>query len=109
MDEKQLKDFLAENQEAMKKAATEAVLDKIKQDMQWSMPKVVQDAVNQFMVDEIAPAVVEALKSEKDGIVASACEAVAQIGDELSKVMIEKASENITGYRGGGIIKDIFQ
>lgn len=109
MDEKALKEFMAENQDAMKKAAADAILEKIKQDISWRMPDVVQTAVNEFMEDEIVPAVVKVLKSEKIGIIASAAKAASEIGDHLSKTMIENAVKNVEGYRGGDIIKKLFE
>ena len=109
MTEEELANFLKENAEAMKKAAIDACIDKIKRDIEWRMPDVVQKAVNEFMADEIAPAVVAALKSEKDGIIAATTKAAAAIGDQLSKQMAKTAVENLTGYRAKTIIADIFK
>jgi hypothetical protein len=109
MTEEDLANFLKDNAEAMKKAAIEACVDKIKRDIEWRMPDVVQKAVNDFMADEIAPAVVAALKSEKDGIIAATTKAASEIGDQLAKQMAKTAVENLSGYRAKSIIADIFK
>ena len=109
MTEAELANFLKDNAAAMKQAAIDACVDKIKQDIQWRMPDVVQKAVNEFMANEIAPAVVAALKSEKDGIISATTKAAAEIGDQLSKQMAKTAIENLTGYRAKTIIADIFK
>lgn len=109
MTENDLAAFMKENAAAMKQAAIDACIAKVKQDIQWRMPDVVQDAVNEFMADEIAPAVVAALKSEKDGIVAATTKAAAEIGDQLAKKMAETAMTNLTGYRAKEIIAALFK
>ncbi len=109
MTEEELAGFLKDNAEAMKKAAIDACIDKVKKDIQWRMPDVVQKAVNEFMADEIAPAVVAALKSEKDGIIAAVTKSSAEIGDQLSKQMAKAAVENLSGYRAKEIIASLFK
>lgn len=109
MTEEELSNFLKDNAETMKRAAIEACIDRVKQDIQWRMPDVVQKAVNDFMADEIAPAVVAALKSEKAGIIAATTKAAAEIGDQLSKQMAKTAIENLSGYRAKDIIAAIFK
>ena len=109
MTEEELKAFMSDNAEAMKRAAIQACIDRVKQDIQYRMPDVVQAAVNEFMKNEIAPAVVEALKSEKDGIIAATTKAAAEIGDKLAKQMAKTAMENLSGYRAKSIIADIFK
>jgi hypothetical protein len=109
MTEDDLKAFMKENAAAMKRAAIEACIAKVKQDIQWRMPDVVQVAVNEFMAEEIAPAVVAALNSERDGIVAATTRAAAEIGDQLAKQMAKTALENLSGYRAKSIIAEIFK
>lgn len=109
MTEDEMKDFLAEHSDRIKEAAVEAVIARVKESVRYGLPKDVQDVVDAFMKEEIAPAVSTALKSEKDGIVAAAGKAAAEIGNALAKVMVENAVKTMTGYGGGEIIKSLFR
>lgn len=109
MTEEELANFLKDNAETMKKAAIDACIERVKQDIQWRMPDVVQKSINEFMATEIAPAVVEALKSEKAGIIAATTKSASEIGDQLAKIMAKTAAENLSGYRAKEIIAAIFK
>lgn len=109
MNEKELADFIEQNSTRIKEAAVEACIEKVKENIRWGLPSSVQDVVAEFMKDEVAPAVKEALAHEKGAIIKAAVKGAAAIGDELSKTMVEKAVANLTGYRGGEIIKDLMK
>ena len=108
MTEEELGEFIKLNSDRIKEAAIEACIAKIKDNVRYGLPDSVQAVVNDFMKDEVAPAVAIALKDQKAGIIKSATAGAAKIGDELSKVMVENAIKNLTGYRGGDIIKTLF-
>ena len=99
--------FLQENSERIKAAAVDAMIDKIRENIRWGLPSEVQDVVNKFMVDEIAPEVSKALAGEKGAILASVAKAAAEIGDGIAKAMTENAMKNIIGYRGGELLKKL--
>ena len=104
MDDKQVAEFLAENSKAMKEAAKEAVLARIKRDLEWQIPGGIQAAVNAFMTDEIAPEVVKALHGQKGEIVSAVAKAAKEIGDELAKKMVENAVKQLSGYSAKEIL-----
>lgn len=104
MNEAELAKFLEEHSEAMKKAATEAVLERIKRDLEWNMPPEVQKAVNTFMAEEIAPAVVKALHDQKGEIIKAAIKAASQIGDALAETMVTNATKSLASYSARDII-----
>ena len=108
MTEDEMKAFLSDNSERIKAAAVDAMIDKIRDNIRYGLPSEVHDVVSKFMKDEIAPAVADALKGEKSAIIASAVKGASEIGDALAKTMVENAVKNMTGYRGGEIIKSLF-
>lgn len=107
MNEKELASFIEENSDRIKEAAVEACIEKVKDSIKWGLPASVQDVVATFMKEEVAPAVKEALVDEKGAIIAAAVKGASEIGDALSKTMVENAVSNLTGYRGGDIIKKL--
>lgn len=107
MTSDELADFMTQHTEAMKKAALDAVIEKIKQDLQWQMPAGIQKAVNDFMAEEIAPAVVAALQSQKGEIIKAAVAAATQIGDALAVKMVENATKTLSGYGAKDLISKL--
>ena len=107
MDEKEIAEFLSKNSESMKKAAVDAVLDKIKRDLEWNMPAEIQQHVNTFMREEIAPEVVKALQGQKGEIVKAAISAASQIGDKLAETMVENAVKSLASYRSRELISNL--
>lgn len=107
MTEEDMKAYLAEHSERIKEAAVTAIISRITESIRYGLPDTVQKVVNDFMKDEVAPAVALALQSEKNGIIAAASKGAAEIGDALAKVMVENAVKNMTGYRGGEILKKL--
>ena len=104
MDDKQIAEFLTENAQAMKDAAKDAIIARIKRDLEWQIPTGIQAAVNAFMTDEIAPEVVKALHGQKGEIIAAVAKAAKEIGDELAKKMVENAVKQLAGYSAKEII-----
>ena len=109
MTEDDLKDFISENSDRIKEAAVQSVIDRIQQDLRYQLPDSVRQVVSDFMTNEVAPAVAEALKGERGAIISAATKAASEIGDALSKKMVSDAVENLTGYRGGEVIKSLFK
>ena len=90
------------------RAAKDAVLAKITQSVQWNLTDVVHQQVQAFLTTEIAPEVEKLLQDEKDGIVAAARAAVAEIGNALSQTMVKTAAESLKGYKAREIYKALF-
>lgn len=107
MTEEEMKDIFEANKERMKKAALDAVIHKIGEDMKYHMPDAIRKAISEFMETEVAPSVTSALQSQKGEILKSVQVAAAEIGAALSAQMIENATKQLTGYRGGEILKKL--
>ena len=104
MDEKELASFIEANSDRIKEAAIEACIDKIKDNVRYGLPDSVQKVVNDFMKDDVAPAVAKALQDQKGPIIKAAISGASEIGDALSKMMVEKAVANLTGYTGRDVL-----
>lgn len=107
MTEAEMLEVLKENSERIKAASVEAVIEKVKSDLTYQMPTEIRSAVSQFMENEIAPAVVVSLQSQKGAILKSVEVAAAQIGAALAEKMVANASKQLVGYRGGEILKKL--
>jgi len=107
MTEDEMKAFLDENSAAIKAAARDAMVEKVKQTMQWHMPGTFSEILNEFLKDEIAPAVKAALMDEKGAIIAAMAKATTEIGDNLAKAMAKQAAEALVGYKAQDVFKAV--
>ena len=103
----ELKVFLDENSNAIKKAAQDAIIQRVQDNLRWNMPETFSEIVNQFLKDEIAPAVKAALMDEKGAIIAAMTEAASGIGDALAKAMVKQSAETLQGYKGADVFKAV--
>ena len=107
MTEDEMLDVLKVNSDRIKKAAADAVVEKVKEDLKYNMPDVLHNAVRTFMEEEIAPSVTQALQSQKGAILGSVNEAAGQIGQAVADQLVANASKQLTGYSGGEILKKL--
>ena len=105
MTENKMLTVLKENSERIKTAAADAVLAKVVEDLRYHMPSALRDAINTFMEKEIAPEVTKALQSQKGAILSSVNEAADQIGKAVAEQLVANASKQLTGYKGGELLK----
>lgn len=105
MDEGDLKKFLEDNRDSILKDARARLVEHISSQMQWSLPKSYSDTVNTFLAEEIAPELKKLLMDQKGAIIEACTQAAAQIGEELSKAMVTKATKALTGYDGKKILE----
>ena len=105
MTEDDLKAFLADNAVDIQQAVKAATIKAMTQHLEWSLPNGVRDVVAKFIEDEIVPEVKAHLAAQKGPIVEAACKAASEIGDKVAVLLVEKATEAMTGYRSGDVIK----
>ena len=90
-------------------AAAEAALEaKITEELKWGLPDTLSKICADFIEAEIAPQVRDHLASRKGVILEAAIAATDEIGEELAKKLVTKATENLAGYRGSDILKALF-
>ena len=108
MTEQELTEFMTENAPQLKKAVAERMIAQLAENYRWSMPDVLNTLVKEFMDKEIVPDVKKYLADNKGPILEAVIKSCSTIGDEVSKVMLKQAMEQLQGYRGGEVIKAIF-
>ena len=105
MTEEDLKTFLEENKIDIQIAVKAATIKAITQNLEYSLPSGVREIVAKFIEEEIVPEVKAHLATQKGPIVEAACKAASEIGDKVAVLLVEKATEAMTGYRSGEVIK----
>jgi hypothetical protein len=105
MTEDDLRAFLEENKIDIQSAVKAATIKAMTQHLEWSLPNGVREVVATFIEEEIVPEVKAHLQAQKGVIVEAACKAASEIGDKVSVLLVEKATEAMTGYRSGEVIK----
>lgn len=109
MTEDEMLALVKGNADKIKDAAINAVIKKVEDDLKYHMPSEIRDAISTFMAEEVAPAVVTELQSQKGQILKAVKDAGAQIGATLQAKLVENATENLTGWKGGDILKKLVE
>lgn len=111
MTEEDLKQFLDDNAEAIKAQVKQKMIDGLLAEHRWTISSQIGEIVNEFIKDEIAPAVKEHLASEKGPILEAAIKATNGISELLAQALVEKAAKNLKGdsYNFRNTLKAIFE
>lgn len=96
MDDQFYKEVLEENKDAVKRAVKEAMLESVKQKFGWGLPDALKKTVDEFLKEEILPAIRADLLENKDAIVAAATDAVRGAPAEIGKALQEHLAKNLT-------------
>jgi hypothetical protein len=108
MTEQDLNDFLEANKAEISANIKRTIIEKMTNSMQYQLSSAATDAINAFINEEVVPEVRKHLMENKGPIIQSVISATAVIGDELQKKMVGKATEALSGYDAGNIIKSLF-
>lgn len=95
LTEKEVKKFLKEENNTIKRAVKEALVESIKEQVKYDSSGHIRTAVQDFVKEEIAPYVVEQLQKDKGAILKAVDDALASIGANLAAELKEKASKNL--------------
>jgi len=96
MNEEDLKNFLEANKAEIQAKVRDRLIEGLLANHQWTMRDQIGEVVSAFMKEEIMPEVRKHLVSEKSSILAAALASTAQIGEMLTKAMVERAAKNIS-------------
>lgn len=109
MTEDDLKKFLEDNSEEIKRTIKQKMVERLMQDHSWELSKHIGKVVSDFVAAEIVPDVQTHLMSMKGEITAACVKSLAKISDDLASSLAKDAAENIgTGYKRTQILKAIF-
>ena len=111
MNEEDLKQFLADNKADIEIRVRERLIEGLLQNHSWTMRDQISETVAEFMKTEIVPEVKKHLVSEKSAILEAAISSTSQIGEMLTKAMVERAAKNISAesYAFREVLSAIFK
>ncbi len=105
MTEQELTEFMEKNKAAILDASRAAIIEKIKDSMKWSLPDTVNQTVNSFLTNEIAPEIGRMLKEQKGVILEAAKKSAVALSDKLATTMMEQVTKSLDGYRAEEVFK----
>ncbi len=105
MTEAELSKFLDDNKDAIMSATRNAIIERIQEQVKWSLPDTIQTTVATFLKDEIAPEVAKALAEQRGPIIAAAKKAAVALGNTLAEKFTEQAVKSMDGYRTEAVFK----
>lgn len=100
---------IKENEAQIKKAAADALRERIVSQLTWSLGDTITPLVKKFFTDELEADVSQALMESKPVIMEQLRSSIAACAAEIGVKMQETLTKNLTGYRGGDIIKKMFE
>ena len=109
MTEDEMKEFLKANADSIKIAVRDKMISQIIQEHRWEIGGEVAKAVNEFVTAEIVPEVKAYLTGEKSVILEAAIEGARQIGNEMTKQMVESATKSLKGSGMRSVLETMFR
>ena len=101
---------LESNKAAVQAAVRDAMMDGIKRQFEWEIPATLKKAVDEFITEEVMPAVRAELTANKDVFVNAATEMVKLAPAEIGKAMQGHLAKNLTNsWQVRKIIEACFQ
>jgi Mg/Co/Ni transporter MgtE len=108
--EEQQQEILNEALQSAKEKIVEQATSKLSYEIEWAVKSTVSNIVDEWARDELKPALVERLSSEKSQIIEAAMEAGQEIAVVLTKSLVTAASENLSDrYKRGKVLEDLFR
>jgi ABC-type phosphate/phosphonate transport system substrate-binding protein len=111
MNAEDLKEFLEANKAEIQAKVRERLIDGLLANHSWTMRYTITETVSTFMKEEIVPEVKKHLTSEKSAILEAAIASTAQIGEMITKAMVERAAKNISAdsYSFRDVLSGLFK
>lgn len=111
MTEDDLKDFLEQNKADIQNHVRQKMMERLLADHQWAITAQIAKTVEEFVTAEIVPEVKKFLASNKGPILTAACAGAAEIGDTLSKAIIERTAKKLKAdsYEFRNILDSLFK
>lgn len=95
MDAEQLKEFLEENSQQIKNAVKTRMIENLLTQNRWEISGQIAKTVEEFVTAEVVPEVKKYLADQKGPIIEAAIAGAAQIGDTLSKAIVERTAKRL--------------
>ena len=95
MTEQDLKDFLEANKENIQEQVRITMIERLLTAHQWEISGQIAKVVQEFVATEIVPEVKTFLADNKGPLVSAACAGAAEMGEALSKAIVERTAKKI--------------
>lgn len=111
MSPEDLKEFLAENDKQIKAAVKTKMIESLLSNHRWEISGEIAVVVGEFVKTEIVPEVKKFLADHKGPIIEAAISGAAQIGETLSKSIVERCAKNLAAdsYQFRQVMEAIFK
>lgn len=108
--EDQINSIIAEARDQIVLGAVESVKRKVSETIQYHFSEQIREEVAKYVAEFVVPEVGKALAENKTAIISGIVSGAVEIGQMVSKSMIEAAAKNLTNdWRSKSILKEIFQ
>lgn len=111
MTEDDLKQFLDTNKTEIQRAVKEKMITSLLEQNRWEISGEIARAVQEFVAAEIVPEVKKYLADNKGPILEAAIAGAAQIGDTISKAIVERTAKKLKAdsYEFRAVLKTLFE
>lgn len=111
MTEDDLKEFLDANKTEIQRAVKEKMITGLLEQNRWEISGEIAKIVQEFVAAEIVPEVKKYLADNKGPILEAAIAGAAQIGDTLSKAIVERTVKKLKAdsYEFRAVLKALFE
>ena len=111
MTEDDLKQFLDDNKADIQRAVKQKLIDGMLAQHQWQISGEIAKVVQEFVAAEIVPEVRNYMAEQKGPILEAAIKGAAEIGDQLSKAIVERTAKKLdpSNYEFRSILKALFE
>ena len=110
MSPEDLKEFLEDNKAEIQATVKARMIDQILANHSWQITDEIRAVVQEFVSAEIVPEVKKHLQDQKGPILQAALVGASEIGESLSKSLVEAAAKNLApdGYKFRALMKALF-
>lgn len=96
MNTEELTKYLEENKDQVKKAVLEKVIDSLTRQVEWDLPKLLQEDFHAFYETEIRPAVKQQLADNKEAVMQIVIKSCVDAAGSVATSMAEKIKKTMS-------------
>jgi hypothetical protein len=96
MNVEELTQYLEDNKEAVQKAVLAKVVDSLTRQVEWSLPKKLQEDFDSFYTEEIRPAVKQHLLENKGEVMQVVIKACVDTADSVAKALAARITKTMS-------------
>jgi hypothetical protein len=110
MNVDELTQYLEDNKERVKDAVFKNVVDSLTRQVEWSLPKKMQEDFDAFYAEDIRPAVKQHMSDNKEAIMQLVVKSCLEAGESISKAMAERIQKTMASdYDSRKVFESLFK